>query len=370
MRIGINLVTIIPGEIGGIETYTNQTIKWLSKLDSKNSYTLLTNNENHAFYSAYASERVSIYQVCNSAHLKLSRLANIYFILPFYCQKLKLDILFSPGNIAPLWLPGKSVLALLDAAYPGKVKASLYDKLQRFIYSLSAFGASSIITISNSAAKDIINYCHAKKEKITVTKLGSGVNPDNIISAHEINTIKKKYGLSRYILSLGSLIDRKNYPVLIEAFAKLEDKDIGLIIVGHPGPAKDDIVNTINKHALEKRVIITGYFDGSLEALYKGAELYVQPAYYEGFGLPVLEAMVLGIPVISSNSSSLPEVGGDAILYFNPSNPMQLTQQINRLLNNISLREELVEQGHKQASLFSWQENARIHLEVFNKTQS
>lgn len=367
MRIGINLVTIIPGEIGGIETYTNQTIKWLTKVDPENSYVLLTNSENHVFYSAYTSDRVSTYQVCKNARPRLNRLINIYFFLPFYCKKLKLDILFSPGNIAPLWTACKSVVSLLDAAYPGGKRASWYEKIQRFLYSISAFGANSIITISNSAARDIIKYCHADKEKITVTRLGSGANPNQRATKDEINTLKKQFGLSKYILSLGSLIERKNYPVLIEAFAQLADKNIGLIIVGYPGPAKDKIDNTIKKYALQNRVIVTGYFDGSLEVLYKGAELYVQPAYYEGFGIPVLEAMVLGIPVVSSDSSSLPEVGGNAVLYFNPQSPLQLTEQMTRLLSDIKLREQLARKGIKQAKLFSWQQNATIHLEVFNR---
>jgi len=365
MHIGINLVTIIPGEIGGIKTYTNQTIKWLTQVDTKNTYILLTNKQNHQFYSTYTSDRITTYQVCNNAQQRLSRLINIFFILPFYCKKLKLDLLFSPGNIAPIWIPCKSVVTIHDAATSGERKATIYDKIQRLLYSLSAFTANSIITVSNSAAKDIINYCHANKDKITVTKQGPGVDPSKLVLENEISALKKQYNLSKYILSLGSLIDRKNYPVLIEAFAHIENKDISLIIVGQTGPAKDKINEAIKKYALQDRIIITGYFAGSLEVLYKGAELYVQAAYYEGFGIPVLEAMVLGVPVITSNSSSLPEVGGDAVLYFNPNMPKQLTKQINCLLNDKELHNSLSLKGLKQAELFSWPKNAEIHLEVF-----
>jgi glycosyltransferase involved in cell wall biosynthesis len=366
MRIGINLVTIIPGEIGGIETYTNQTIKWLTQVESKNTYVLLTNKQNHQFYSAYISDRVSTYQVCDNAQQRLKRLMNIFFILPFYCQKLKLNLLFSPGNIAPLWTPCKSVVSLLDAAYPGATKGNAYEKIQRLLYTISAFGADSIVTISKNAAQDIINYCYVNKNKITITKLGPGVNNKEIVSPDKINHLKQQFSVSKYILSLGSLIDRKNYPLLIEAFANLDDKDISLIIVGHAGPAKDRIDEAIKVHGLEKRVIIAGYVPGSLEVLYKGAELYVQAAYYEGFGLPVLEAMVLGVPVISSNSSSLPEVGGNAVLYFNAFNRKQLTKQMNYLLDDFKLQKSLIQKGFKQAKLFSWQKNAEIHLNVFN----
>jgi len=366
MFIGINLVTIIPGEIGGIETYTNQTLKWLTQVDTKNTYILLTNKQNHEFYSTFVSDRITTYQVCNNAQQRLNRLINIFFYLPFYCQKLKLDLLFSPGNIAPLWAPCKSVVTIHDAASSGKKTVSIYDRLQRFLYSLSAFSANSVITVSNSAAKDIVNYCHVKNDKITITKQGPGVNPNHPVTEEDISALKKQYGLSRYILSLGSLIDRKNYPVLIEAFANLKNKDISLIIVGQTGPAKDNIDKAIKKYALQDRVIITGYFAGSLEVLYKGAELYVQAAYYEGFGIPVLEAMILGVPVITSNSSSLPEVGGDAVLYFDAYHPKQLSKQMNLLLNDKELQNLLIQKGLKQAELFSWQKNAEIHLNVFN----
>jgi glycosyltransferase involved in cell wall biosynthesis len=366
MKIAINLVTILPGQIGGIETYTNKTIEWLKKIDQQNEYVLFTNTANHQFYSKYISERISTYQVKGRAESRFKRLLSIYFYLPLLCKKKSIDILFSPGNIAPLWLPCKSVLTLHDAVYQNK-KSSLDEKLQRLIYSISAFRANLIITVSNSAAKDIIKYCYVKKEKIIVTKQGGNIDPNKIATPDEIKDLKDKYQTNKYLLSLGSLIHRKNYPVLIEAFSHLEDKDIKLIIVGCSGPATEKIKKTIQIFKLTDRVIITGYFKGSLETLYQGAEIYIQPSSYEGFGIPVLEAMSLGTPVISSNSSSLPEVGGNAVLYFDPVNTSQLTQQINRVLNTPTLKNDLIKKGIEQSKLFSWEKNAQTHKQVFNQ---
>ncbi len=366
MKIAINLLTIIPGKIGGIETYANKTIEGLQKLDHNNEYILFTNSENNSFYSQYTSKKISTYPLGIATQYRLGMLVSIYFSMPLMCKKLGIDLLFSPGNIAPFICPCKSVVSILDAVYPEGEKAGLYGHLQRFLYSLSASGASDIITISKSAAQDIAKYCHADKDKITITQLGYGVNAEQQVSTSEISSLKQHFGFSNYLLSLGSLIDRKNYLVLIEAFAKIKDKQVGLIIVGHEGPAKEKIEQAIKNHSLENRVIITGYFNGSLEVLYKASTCYIQPSYYEGFGLPILEAMALSVPVISSDASSLPEVGGNAVLYFKPHNATQLTTQINKLLEDKSLQSELVEKGLKQAALFSWENNAQIHMDTFN----
>jgi glycosyltransferase involved in cell wall biosynthesis len=366
MRIGINLLQIIPGEIGGIETYVRGVLKELPLLDADNEYLLLTNAENHEYYKRFEARNIRAVKSVGSSRNRLKRLAAIWFGLPVLAIRHDLRILFSPGNIAPPIAPCINVAAILDASYPECEVAGFYEKSQRAIYTFSAVGADEVVTISKSAARDITRFCRAKPEKIHIIYLGTGVNSERVVTPEEIAEVKKTFGLDRYALTLGALIPRKNYPALARAFSMVADRGLGLLIVGRDGPAKQEIEKAVNECGLSNRVKITGYFDGHLETLYKGAEFYIQPSIYEGFGLPVLEAMTLGVPVITSNASSLTEVGGDAVLYFNPKNILEMADRINKLNGNPGLKRGLSARGSAQAAKFSWTRCAREHVELFN----
>lgn len=372
MKIAINLFTLIPGKIGGLETYANKTLEYLLPLHPHQEYILFTNSENHALYQQYAKNRdnIGVIRLCGSARSRLKRLLCVFFWLPVRCAREKVDAVFSPGNIAPLWLwRGCRSLVTIHDAVDNSNQNGWNTRLQRLLYRLSARHAWRVITVSQHAAKEITRYCHIDPRKIVVTRQGYGIDPDKPVSTRDIQAIKQQTGFSRFILSVGFLITRKNFVRLIEAFAGIQDNTIGLLIVGQQGEAESDIRACIRRLGLQQRVRLTGYFDGALETLYHACEFYVQPSLYEGFGLPVIEAMALGKPVLCSDAGALRETGGEAALYFNPLDTRELTTKMDCLLSDPALRQQLSIKGKAQAQKFSWQANAQLHWQLLTEQQ-
>jgi glycosyltransferase involved in cell wall biosynthesis len=191
------------------------------------------------------------------------------------------------------------------------------------------------------------------------------------IQVHKIlNSIKQKYHLpDRFILFVGTLEPRKNIIRLLEAYARIKDKlPHKLVIAGTKGWLYQPIFEAVKRLSLRNNVIFLGYVDdGNLPALYNLADLFVYPSIYEGFGLPVLEAMACGIPVITSNVSSLPEVAGDAAVLVDPYNVKELAGAMKHVLTNASLRKQVINKGFQQAKNFSWKKCARETLKVYEE---
>ena len=167
----------------------------------------------------------------------------------------------------------------------------------------------------------------------------------------------------RYILFVSTIEPRKNLGVLLDAFERL-DYDGSLVVVGKVGWKSEDIVPRLRRN----RVVHLDYLDAErLATVYRDAEAFVLPSIYEGFGFPLLEAMAHGVPSIAADSSSLPEIGGDAALYFDPSDARELEQQLRRVLNDRELRASLAERGRARAASFSWQRAANETLEVLRR---
>ena len=181
-----------------------------------------------------------------------------------------------------------------------------------------------------------------------------------------MDELDKKYGVKgKYILFVGTLQPRKNIKRLIEAFSKLKDKDVDLVVVGKKGWMYDEIINSPSEFGVGNRVkFLDSVEDEDLSTFYKNAIFFILPSLYEGFGLPVLEAMEYGCPVITSNVSSLPEAGGDAVLYVNPEDVKDITEKMQKLLQDDSLRKELVAKGREQVKKFSWKKTAEQTIKV------
>jgi glycosyltransferase involved in cell wall biosynthesis len=178
--------------------------------------------------------------------------------------------------------------------------------------------------------------------------------------------LNKKFSIAgKYVLFVGTLQPRKNIVRLTEAFSKLEEKDLNLVVVGKKGWQYEEILDAPKKYNVEKKVLfLDSVSDSDLFSLYKNAQCFVLPSLYEGFGLPILEAMQYGCPVITSNVSSLPEAGGDAALYFDPLNIEDMAQKIKMVLTDTNLREEMIKKGYNQIKKFSWEKTAKETLEV------
>jgi glycosyltransferase involved in cell wall biosynthesis len=279
------------------------------------------------------------------------------------------DVFFTPSHYAPRVSPVKTVISVMDLSFirfPELfAKKDLYQLKNWTAY--SARNAKRILTISLSSKNDIIN--EYKKDAKSVVVTYPGIKPSLTLNKNiKMNDLNKKFGINKeYILFVGTLQPRKNIAKLVEAFSKI-DKDIQLVIVGKKGWLYEEILSAPAKYNVEEKVKFLDFVtDEELPDLYKNALCFVLPSLYEGFGLPVLEAMKNGCPVITSNVSSLPEAGGDAAEYFDPENVDEIAKKIEKVIADKKLREEMIKKGYQQVKKFSWEKTAKDTLKVLEE---
>jgi glycosyltransferase involved in cell wall biosynthesis len=224
-----------------------------------------------------------------------------------------------------------------------------------------------VLTISESSKQDIVEYLEVQPDKVAVTPLASRYLGDRVINETE-NSIN--YNFSRpYLLFVSTLEPRKNLITLILAFNDLKQKykiDHNLVLIGQKGWQYEPIFEAIASSPWQSCIHHLNYLSDKLVALfYSKADVFVYPSYYEGFGLPVLEAMTLGAPVVTSNTSSLPEVVGDAAILVDPKDVISLAEAIFRVISDRNLRSKLIIQGKEQAKLYSWERTAKATLNAY-----
>lgn len=284
--------------------------------------------------------------------------------LPFelYFGNDKPNVFFSPSHYGPRFAPMPNAISIMDLSfihYPGLFKKSdLYQLANWTRY--SAKRARKIFTISLASKDDIIKEYKLPENRVVVTY--PGVKKTLLMR-------KDKFNFD-YILFVGTLQPRKNIVRLIDAFSRLAPKhpNLKLLIVGKKGWLYDEILKAPAKFNVESDVKFLDFVeDAKMQNLYKDALCFVLPSLYEGFGLPVLEAMKNGCPVLLSNISSLPEAGGDAALYFDPQDPQDIADKIERVLGDPKLREDMVKKGNEQVKKFSWEKTAKETLKVLEE---
>ena len=301
--------------------------------------------------------------------------------MPYCINKSNIDILHVPAHyhtqITPFFMNKnlKRILTIHDLTpllFPEthiKKNAILWNSTLKLIKGK----VDTIITDSRSTKMDCIKYLKIPAEKIKVVPLAAG---KQYRPSYSLNTIRQelkfRYNLKiPFILCVGTLEKRKNIPTLIKAFSKLKKEDINhkLVIIGQQGWKYKNIFKIIHKLGLNNEIIFTGYVpDEDLVKFYNAADLFVYPSIYEGFGLPPLEAMACGTPVITSNTSSLPEVVGNAGITVNPCETDILTGKMYKVLNNTNLQDKLSRKGIKRANKFSWDKTARETWKVYEDT--
>ncbi len=239
--------------------------------------------------------------------------------------------------------------------------------------------ATHVLADSAATKTDLVELFGAAPEKITVLPGGVDSRFAPVDDAERLEAVRGKYGIGTapFILSVGTLQPRKNYAQLIRAFARLrplaaqeqavEISNLKLVIAGGKGWLYDEIFAEIKQQGLEESVILPGFVDDEdLPALYSAASVFAYPSLYEGFGLPVLEAMACGTPVVTSNVSSLPEVAGDAALTVTPTNLAALSGALLNALADDILRARMISRGLARASQFTWENSARQLLAVYD----
>jgi len=292
------------------------------------------------------------------------------------------DLLFVPAHVLPPIRPRRSLVTVHDLGYRHFPQA--HRPLDRLYLDLStrwnAHAATRILADSEATKADLIGEYGTPASKITVVYPGRDESLRRVDDPAAVSAVKSKYGIAGdYVLYVGTLHPRKNLLRLIEAFSILNSPisnlqspisipDLQLVIAGKKGWLYDEIFDRVKSLGLAGRVILTGYVpDADLPALLSGARSFVFPSLHEGFGFPVLEAMSCGVPVICSNSSSLPEVAGDAALLIDPLDTTALAEALARLLADESLRVSLVARGYEQARRFSWERAARQVLSIIEE---
>ena len=276
------------------------------------------------------------------------------------------DIFFTPTHYAPRFSPIPTAISIMDLSFihfPNLfAKRDLYQLTNWTRYSVK--NASKIFTISQSSKDDIIDAYGVEDKKIFVTC--PGIKEGTNVKILTMDDLRKKFGIDKdYILFVGTLQPRKNIVKLIEAFSKIEKENLLLVLVGKKGWLYENILSAPEKFGVLERVKFLDFVeDKDLPSLYKNALCFALPSLYEGFGLPVLEAMKHGCPVLTSNVSSLPEAGGDAAIYFDPNNADDIKEKIEKVIKNPTLRQEMIEKGYNQIKKFSWEKTAKETLRV------
>jgi len=275
--------------------------------------------------------------------------------------------LYHETNYAPFRFEyGPTVITICDVSFARHPEWHPIDRVQYLEkYLLKQLSkVEAIITISEFSRKEILNLLGVNPDKVYVTPLGV----DRSFTPGK----RQKEGLPKeYVLFLGNLEPRKNLPTLLHAYRSLprslRDR-FPLVIAGASGWHTKELKKALHLFPNDEKPILTGYVPQQLlPDLYRGASLFVYPSFYEGFGLPVIEAMACGVPVVASNTTSLPEVVGDAGILINPYHPDELKEAMSKLLEDPGYRKQMSEKGLKRAKLFSWEKCARGTLAVYEK---
>ena len=371
MTIAINTLPLLDNQAGA-ERYTRNIINYLVRLNGDHQYHLILSRINQSLYRPNQGNFQQTVVDVNTRH-KLLRILSEQIYLPRLLKRQGVNLLFSPCNIGPRFLSVPLVITLFDLhwlRFPELFSPLRLAYLRRAL-TWSARKAEAVLTISENSKKDLINLLSVPEEKITVTYVGLDPLFREIPEKSELQELRRRYGLKdRFILSVGQLHKRKNIPGLLQAYQRLaahSPLNVQLVLAGGEGDGAAEVREAVRQIGRD-RVVFTGCLpDEDLLRFYHAAECLVYPSFYEGFGLPVLEAMACGCPVITSNVSSLPEVAGEAALLIDPHRIETIAAAMDSLLTNPILSQTLIQKGREQARKFTWEDTARKTLEVFAK---
>jgi glycosyltransferase involved in cell wall biosynthesis len=289
------------------------------------------------------------------------------------------DVLFVPAHVLPLVHPRRSVVTVHDLGYLSYPEAHKAADRRYLDWSTrwNAAQAAAVLADSQATKDDLVRAYRADPGRVHVIYLGRDEALIAVRDPEGLAAVRGRYGLAeRYLLYVGTLQPRKNLSRLIDAFARLvgtpagaaEPAGLQLVLAGRQGWLYDDLYAQVQRLGLAGRVRFPGYVaDADLAALYSGALAFIFPSLYEGFGMPVLEAQACGVPVMTSNNSSLPEVAGDAALLVDPHDVDAIAAAMARLAADPVLRADLAERGLANVKRFSWEKCARETLAVLEQ---
>jgi glycosyltransferase involved in cell wall biosynthesis len=371
MRLGLNMLFMVPGQMGGLETYARGLVDGLRALDSRNEYVILANRENAAIWGdGPPNFAVHVCPVWGTR--KVARTLFEQWGLNRLARRTGIDLLHSPGQSAPPPCNGIRSAAtigdLIFRRYPDEF-AWAQRVAASYVVARSARRYERILTFSEFSKRDIAAEYGIALDRIDVTLLGCKVLAEDPGLAQRFFDQNRICG--PFIFSVLSTYHHKNLGRLLAAVRILRDRRgfrHRLLVVGLRMAGYGDFVRQIEALGLREQVTFLGWApDPALRALYSRADCFVFPSLYEGFGLPVLEALALGTPVACSNAASLPEVAGDAAELFDPHDPEAIAEAIRRCLEDDALRRHLMARGRARAAQFTWERCAELTLQSYRR---
>jgi glycosyltransferase involved in cell wall biosynthesis len=369
-RIGLNALFLVPGQTGGMETYARQLLPALAAGAPDLEFV--------AFLGREALERLgpdpfgaavrSV--VAGSTENRFRRVAVEQVALPRLARRAEIDLLHNLGTTAPAWPGCVSVVTIHDVIYathPEAHTAAMRSGM-RILVPLAARSADRIITPSQAAKRAVVARLGVQADRVEAIHSAGGLPPGPATPEDEL---RRRYSLGEapLVLSVSARRPHKNLVRLLEAFSRIQREPAPLLVLpGYRTAFEHEVGSAIERLGLRDRVRTLGWVpDADLEGLYAAAACFVFPSLAEGFGQPVLEAMERGVPVATSSASSLPEVGGEAVLYFDPLDVEAIAAAVRRLLEDPALAERLVEVGRARAREFSWERTARETIDVYRR---
>jgi glycosyltransferase involved in cell wall biosynthesis len=373
LKVGIDYTSALK-QSGGIGRYTRGLITTLAQLDTQIQYTLLVTPD-------APLDDLQIFQIRPNFDHKLYPLPErwmtigwhrLYLPLPVELFAGSIDLFHSPNFILPPTRQANTLLTVHDLSFirhPQGAVAALRRWLMKVV-PRSIARADHILADSESTKQDLIEIFEVEPGMITV--VGAGVEERflPVTDPALLGRVRQRYRLpAKFVLSLGTLEPRKNFTGLIEAYQQSPVRDTHhLVIAGGKGWLYEDIFARAEASAVADRIHLIGFVaDEDLPALYTLADLFAYPSHYEGFGIPVVEAMACGTPVVCANNSCLPEVAGPAALQITATDTPALAEALYRMAVDASLRQQAVELGFRQARKFNWPAAAERLLAVYRR---
>lgn len=363
MHVALNAVHLVPGETGGLEIYARRLIPALEEVDPGLRLTV--------FAGPFAVReleregwRAELVPVHVDARSRARSVISEQLVLPRLVRKADADLLHNLMNTAPTRSPVPQVTTIHDLIYRTmpETHAGLLALGLRVLVPLAARRSARILAVSQATADDITRLLGISSEQIDVAPNGPGSPPGPAASEEDVRR-SLELGDRRIVLAVSAKRPHKNLARLVEA---MQSVDAVLVLPGYATPFEKGLMTQAERLGVPLR--LTGWLDGPiLEGLYRAADVFVLPSLSEGFGMPVLEAMARGTPVVCADIAPLREVAGDAALYFDPEDTDAIAAAIKRLIGEPALRDRLRTTGPQQAAKFSWAHAAEATLASYKR---
>lgn len=371
MRIGINLLYMLPGVVGGTETYARELLNHLAAVDQVNTYDVFVNREAAAWPLPQQPNFKRV--VCPIWATRRSvRYAYEQLVLPLQLLKLRIDLVHSLGYVGPLFTPCTAILTLPDLNFlvPRDITNMTATRGQTlaFFATQAARRARHVITLSEFSKSEIVKYVGIPAEKVTPILLGAGVGFADTPPA-DWERIARNYQLPpRYVVAFGGGYPHKNIPRFIQAYAKIgADLSQPLVLIGRlaTGLNVDELAA---EAGIAGRVLWLNYLPRDhVKAILEHADLFVLPSLYEGFGITILEAQACHVAVACSRIASIPEVAGDGAVYFDPLSVDDMATVMRNCLLDEAKRAELRKKGFENFKRFSWDNTAQETMAIYQR---